>query len=107
MIDKNKRKRIGDTVVDLKEKTTEKETIQEVKEESTPDNWLDENGDFMWEAYESTCITRNRKPNPHVKTKNGDKVYSREPYAQELYDKMFEVEANNKFIYPNLYKYFL
>jgi len=98
MIDKNKRKRIGDTVVDLKEKTTEKETIQEVKEESTPDNWLDENGDFMWEAYESTCITRNRKPNPHVKTKNGDKVYSREPYAQELYDKMFEVEANNKFI---------
>jgi small subunit ribosomal protein S1 len=98
MIDKNKRKRIGDTVVDLKEKTTEKETIQEVKEESTPDSWLDENGDFMWEAYESTCITRNRKPNPHVKTKNGDKVYSREPYAQELYDKMFEVEANNKFI---------
>lgn len=98
MIDKNKRKRIGDTVVDLKEKTTEKETIQEVKEESTSDSWLDENGDFMWEAYESTCITRNRKPNPHVKTKNGDKVYSREPYAQELYDKMFEVEANNKFI---------
>ncbi len=98
MIDKNKRKRIGDTVVDLKEKTTEKETIQEVKEESTQDNWLDENGDFMWEAYESTCITRNRKPNPHVKTKKGDKVYSREPYAQELYDKMYEIESTNKFI---------
>ena len=101
MIDKNKRKRIGDTVIDLKEKTTVEEVIQKVekvKEEPAEDNWLDDNGEFMWEAYEGTCITRNRKPNPHIKTNNGDKVYSREPYAQVLYDKMYELESNKTFI---------
>jgi small subunit ribosomal protein S1 len=101
MIDKNKRKRIGDTVIDLKEKTTVEEVIQKVekvKEEPAEDNWLDDNGEFMWEAYEGTCITRNRKVNPHIKTNNGDKVYSREPYAQALYDKMYELESNKTFI---------
>lgn len=102
MTEKNKRKRIGETVVDLKERTveqveetTQETTTEEVKQE---ENWLDENGDFMWEAYESTCITRYRKPNPHIKTRDGDKVFSREPYAQELYDKMQAIEADNKFI---------
>jgi len=54
------------------------------------ENWLDANGEFDWAAYEATCITVYRKPNPHIKTKEGDKVYSREPYAQEMYDLMEE-----------------
>jgi len=52
------------------------------------ENWLDSNGEFDWAAYEATCISVYRKPNPHIKTKEGDRVYSREPYAQELYDLM-------------------
>lgn len=42
--------------------------------------------DFDWEAYEATCPTRTRKPNPHIKSPRGTTVYSREPYAQELVD---------------------
>ena len=42
----------------------------------------------MWDAYEATCPSHIRKPNPHIKTRKGDKVYSRESYAQELYDMM-------------------
>jgi small subunit ribosomal protein S1 len=48
--------------------------------------WLTPDGDFDWEAYEATCISRVRKPNPHIKTQKGDRVYSRESYAQEMYD---------------------
>ena len=44
--------------------------------------------EFDWEAYEATCPTRFRKPNPHIKTPKGVKVYSRESYAQELFDIM-------------------
>lgn len=44
--------------------------------------------DFDWQAYEADCPTKFRKPNPHVKAPNGVKVYSREPYAQELLDLM-------------------
>ena len=47
-----------------------------------------EDGEFNWDAYEATCPSRTRKPNPHIKTRNGDKVYSRESYAQDLYDLM-------------------
>ena len=65
---------------------------EEPKKEEKPANphaeFYDENGEFLWEKYEGTCPTRYRKPNPHIKTNNGDKVYSREPYAQELYDLM-------------------
>jgi small subunit ribosomal protein S1 len=48
--------------------------------------WYDEDGNFKWDAYEATCPSILRKPNPHIKTRPGDKVYCREPYAQELYD---------------------
>lgn len=63
------------SVVPTKEQTTD-----------TAENWLNENGEFDWTAYEATCITHTRTPNPHIKTLNGEKVYSREPYAQEMYD---------------------
>ena len=93
-----KRKRIGSdatTTLAVEEKTQPIQTQVEVKtttKEETPADphaeFYDENGEFLWEAYEGTCPTRNRTPNPHIKTNNGDKVYSREPYAQELYDMM-------------------
>lgn len=68
------------------------EEIKEVKEETQDPHaqFYDENGEFLWDAYEATCVTKTRKPNPHIKTKHGDKVYSREPYAQELYDILSE-----------------
>jgi len=93
-----KRRRIGadaTTTIAVEEQTQSTQTQVEVKtttkEEKPADpyaEFYDDNGEFLWEAYEGTCPTRNRTPNPHVKTNNGDKVYSREPYAQELYDKM-------------------
>lgn len=77
------------------------EEIKEVKEETQDPHaqFYDENGEFLWDAYEATCVTKTRKPNPHIKTRHGDKVYSREPYAQELYDILVE---NSPEIKPSL-----
>ena len=51
--------------------------------------FYDSNGEFIWEAYQATCVTHTRTPNPHVKTSNPkDIVFCREPYAQQLYDIM-------------------
>ena len=92
-----KRRRIGDstTTIAVEERLTitetQVETKPQVKEEKPADphaEFYDENGEFLWEKYESTCPTQNRTPNPHIKTQDGDVVFSREPYAQELYDKM-------------------
>ncbi len=77
------------------------EEIKEVKEETQDPHaqFYDESGEFLWDAYEATCVTKTRKPNPHIKTRHGDKVYSREPYAQELYDILVE---NRPEIKPSL-----
>lgn len=97
MTDKKKRRRIAKTETlekelptqEVKQETAESKPIKEEKEPVDPHaEFYDENGEFLWEKYEGTCPTQYRKPNPHIKTNNGDKVYSREPYAQELYDKM-------------------
>lgn len=106
MTEKKKRARIGEATAETKElniKVEERvaeniETIDQVsnKEEAESTDsaaeFYDENGNFMWEAYEATCPSHTRKPNPHIKTRKGDKVYSREPYAQELYDIYASVE---------------
>jgi len=64
----------------------EKSTSNVIEQKTEEENWLTPEGDFDWEAYEATCITRTRTPNPHIKTNGRDKVFSREPYAQQLYD---------------------
>lgn len=93
MNQKNKRTRI--TTVELVT-TVDKlpEPQIEVKSEDikTDQDYFDADGGFDWDAYEASCPSRTRKPNPHIKTKRGDRVYSRESYAQELYDMM---ESNN------------
>jgi|TARA_B110000459_G_scaffold30637_1_gene31320 small subunit ribosomal protein S1 len=101
MTNKSKRARIGETTVDLAVKTVQSNTETVVESttkteelEDTKDPWYNAEGEFMWDEYEATCITRLRKPNKHIKTRNGDKVYSRELYAQELYDKMEKYESN-------------
>ena len=98
MNQKNKRPRI--TTVEL-DRTVERfpEPQNEIKPKKEnkivfeSDAYYDENGEFMWDAYEATCPSKLRKPNPHIKTKNGDKVYSRERYAQELYDLMESMDS--------------
>ena len=51
--------------------------------------WFDKNGNFDWEGYEATCPKVLRQPNPHVKVKDpSHKVFCREPYAQEMYNKL-------------------
>lgn len=86
MTDK-KRTRIGNQ----NPNPTTNQTVVKVSEEPVVDkaeNWLNSNGEFDWDAYSATCVTHTRTPNPHVKTQHGDKVFSRESYAQELYDIM-------------------
>lgn len=99
-----KRRRIsaaheGTTVelVETVQKPTEQFTEQEAKDDGNDfSEFYDENGEFLWDAYESTCPSHTRKPNPHIKTQNGDKVYSREPYAQEMYDILSEYSPEIK-----------
>lgn len=92
-----KRRRIGQDAKDTVTLTVETVNPQEEVNTTTKveeaqadpyDEFYGEDGEFLWDAYEGTCPTNYRKPNPHIKTKDGDKVYSREPYAQELYNKM-------------------
>jgi len=52
--------------------------------------------EFNWEDHGSVCPSNTRKPNPHIKTKNGEKVYSREKYAQQLYDLMDQFYNDSK-----------
>lgn len=89
--EKNKRIRIGEAKansVTVEEQDFTVENLKEITEqvELGAEDYYDENGNFMWDAYEATCPSKTRKPNPHIKTRNGDKVYSREAYAQEMYD---------------------
>lgn len=44
--------------------------------------------DFNWNSHVEDCPSSRKKRNSHVKVKDGHRVYSREPYAQELYDLM-------------------
>lgn len=60
-------------------------------------DFFDKDGNFDWEGYESTCPRVLRTPNPHIKVVNPKhKVYSREPYAQDMYNKMVgHIEEND------------
>ena len=77
---------------------TPTEITKETKEDNGDDysEFYDEDGEFKWDAFEATCVTATRKPNPHIKTQDGDQVFSREPYAQELYDLMKGASQNIK-----------
>ena len=60
-------------------------------------DFFDKDGNFDWEGYESTCPRVLRTPNPHIKVVNDKhKVYSREPYAQDMYNRMVgHIEEND------------
>ncbi len=57
------------------------------------------NPNFDWDAHMADCPSAYKKPNPHVKTKDGHKVYSREPYAQELYNLMENAFASTQNVF--------
>ena len=105
--EKNKRVRIGEVRAN---ETTVEELNLELKNlesldlpgNSNTDDYYDADGNFMWDAYEATCPSKTRKPNPHIKTRNGDKVYSRESYAQEMYDILTEFDSRNGELLPTL-----
>jgi len=100
MKDRNKRKKIG---LATDKKSLEKKPNSETKRNSknylleSPDKeYLDDDGNFMWDAYEATCISSARKINPHIKTKAGERVYSKESYAQSFYGILNEFEIDQK-----------
>ena len=84
-----KRVRINEDSSKNKELEVTVETLDSTQTDDFKDDseFFSESGEFDWAAYGATC-PRTRKPNPHIKTRNGDRVYSREDYAQELYDIM-------------------
>lgn len=59
--------------------------------------FFDKDGNFDWDGYESTCPKVLRTPNPHIKVvSDKHKVFSREPYAQEMYNKLVgHIEEND------------
>ena len=87
---KQKRVRINEDSLKNKEVAVLETNTKVEKTEDLNDGreWHNEAGEFDWDAYEATCPSQTRKPNPHIKTKKGDRVFSRESYAQELYDLM-------------------
>ena len=107
MSENKRRPRISDkanqTTIELVEREEAQVTPQnfnetkEVKDDGNDfSEFYDDNGEFLWDKYESTCPSHTRHPNPHIKTQNNDKVYSREPYAQEMYDLLSEHSAEIK-----------
>jgi len=54
--------------------------------------------DFDWSSYSNDCPSSIRKPNPHIKAPEGVKVFSREPYAQELLNLMESHWCENNII---------
>ena len=98
MSNKNKRTRI-ETTADSevkREQSTQNVESNNISEEPKFEHseFYDKDGNFMWEAYEATCPSHTRKPNPHIKTRPGDRVYSREHYAQEMYNILQDFEIN-------------
>jgi ribosomal protein S1 len=85
MADK-KRTRIGKKNVQPTIKEQEAVQTQGKQATDTVENWLTDEGEFDWDAYQASCVTHIRTPNPHIKTLNGERVFSRESYAQEMYD---------------------
>ena len=61
------------------------------------EDFFDADGNFDWEGYEATCPKVLRSPNPHIKVKDPQhRVFCREPYAQEMYNKMIgHMEEND------------
>jgi len=61
------------------------------------EDFFDADGNFDWEGYEATCPKVLRSPNPHIKVKDpSPRVFCREPYAQEMYNKMIgHMEEND------------
>lgn len=109
MAEKKQRARINKKPIEDVELTQveSKSDQTEVKIENERDMWTLDNGEFDWEGYAATCPTKMRKPNPHIKTEQGDKVFSRETYAQEYYDMLVnahkETEFVNKLIVGEIY----
>ena len=60
-------------------------------------DFFDKDGNFDWDGYESTCPKVLRTPNPHIKVvSDKHKVFSRAPYAQEMYNKLVgHIEEND------------
>jgi small subunit ribosomal protein S1 len=96
---KQKKPRIGELskklVQEVPVNEADVEVIEAKEDVDSESQFYDDEGNFMWDAYEATCPSQTRKPNPHIKTRRGEKVYSRESYAQELYDLMDNYYQSN------------
>jgi len=90
---------------DVKQKTkrerisTQNQEVEVIEKKGKEPYWLENANvpreEFDWDAHEANCPTNFRKPNPKINAPHGVKVYSREPYAQDLLNLMLGFEANN------------
>ena len=100
--EKKKRIRISETETNQVQVEEPLTTVENFKPSDPEISYLDEDGEFMWDAYEATCPSKTRKHNPHIKTRDGDRVFSREPYAQEMYDMLTEFSERTGELIPML-----
>ena len=90
---KKKRKTISET-------RKETEVVTQVKEvETSSSNVNVPLEDFDWEAHEASCPTVYRTANKAIKAPHGTRVFSREPYAQEMMDAIIAFESGKETIF--------
>ena len=90
---------------DVKQKTkrerisTKNQEVEVIEKQGKEPYWLENANvpreEFDWDAHEANCPTNFRKPNSKIKAPHGVKVYSREPYAQDLLNLMLGFEASS------------
>lgn len=94
---KEKKRRIGAIEAPIAIKVSHDLEIKSSRELAWQKNANPKLEGFDWMSHASNCPTNYRTANPHIKTKIGDKVYSRGSYVQDLYNAMYAFNVNQKF----------
>ena len=90
---KTKRERISTNQGDQVEVIQKGESQTQQKEAYWKENANVPMDEFDWDAHQAECPTMFRKPNPKINAPHGVKVFSREPYAQDMLNLLMGFEA--------------
>lgn len=90
---KTKRERISTNQGEQVEVIQKGESQTQQKEAYWKENANVPMDEFDWDAHQAECPTVFRKPNPKINAPHGVKVYSREPYAQDMLNLLIGYEA--------------
>jgi len=98
---KTKRQRMGgDPSNATKVQIAEPEVVKEESiSDDVTDDFFNDKGEFDWESYESTCPSKSRNVNSKIKAPRGIRVFSKEPYAQDLLNAILGFEAETSVVH--------